>query len=71
MVGTPAANRGGGVTDGMKLSIRDKIVGLLLQDMDFMVKTVIAIEREVDDVQSIWMQATKIRGRRANLLLLV
>ena len=39
--------------DGLKLSIRGKIVGLLLQDMDLMVKTVIAIEREVDDVRSI------------------
>ena len=35
--------------DGMKLSIRGKIVGLLLQDMDLMVKTIMAIEREVDD----------------------
>ena len=34
--------------DGMKLSIQGKIVGLLLQDMDFMVKTTMAIEREVD-----------------------
>ena len=39
--------------DGLKLSIRGKIVGLLLQDMDSMVKTTIAIEREVDDARSI------------------
>ena len=39
--------------DGLKLSIRGKIVGLLLQDMDLMVKTTMAIEREVDDTQSI------------------
>ena len=39
--------------DGLKLSIRGKIVGLLLQDMDSMVKTAMAIEREVDDAQSI------------------
>ena len=32
--------------DGLKLSIRDKIVGFLLQDMDSMVKTSMAIERE-------------------------
>ena len=31
--------------DDLKLSVRGKIVGLLLQDMDSMVKTVIAIER--------------------------
>ena len=39
--------------DDMKLSIRGKIVGLLLQDMDLMVKTTMAIEREVDDALSI------------------
>ena len=31
--------------DGLKLSIRDKIVGFLLQDMDSMVRTAMAIER--------------------------
>ena len=31
--------------DGLKLSIRGKIVGLLLQDMDSMVRTALAIER--------------------------
>ena len=36
--------------DGLKLSIQGKIVGLLLQDMDSMVKTVMAIEREVEDL---------------------
>ena len=35
--------------DGLKLSIRGKIVGLLLQDMDSMVRTALAIEREIDD----------------------
>ena len=39
--------------DGMKLSIRDKIVGLLLQDMNLMVKTTMAIKREVDDARTI------------------
>ena len=39
--------------DGLKLSIRGKIVGLLLQDMDSMVRITIAIERKIDDVQSI------------------
>ena len=35
--------------DSLKLSIRGKIVGLLLQDMDLMVKTTMTIERQVDD----------------------
>ena len=35
--------------DGMRLSIRGKIVGFLLQDMDSMVRTAMAIEREIDD----------------------
>ena len=39
--------------DGLKLSIWGKIVGLLLQDMDSMVMIAMAIEREVDDTQSI------------------
>ena len=33
--------------DGLRLSIRGKVVGLLLQDMDFMVRTVMAIEGEI------------------------
>ena len=37
----------------LKLSIRGKIVGLRLQDLDSMVETTMAIEREVDDAQSI------------------
>ena len=32
--------------DGLKLSIRGKIVGFLLQDMDSIVRTTMAIERE-------------------------
>ena len=39
--------------DGLKLSIRGKIVGHLLQDMDSIVKTTLAIKREVDDARSI------------------
>ena len=31
--------------DGLKLSIRGKIMGLLLQNMDLMVKTTMAIEK--------------------------
>ena len=36
--------------DGQKLSIRGKIVGLLLQDMDLMAKKAMAIKREVKDL---------------------
>ena len=39
--------------NGLKLSIRGKIVGFCLQDMDFMVGTALAIERERDDTQGI------------------
>ena len=39
--------------DGLKLSIRGKIMRLLLQDLDSMVKTTMTIEREVDDTRSI------------------
>ena len=37
--------------NGLKLSIRGKIVGLRLQDMDSMVGTALAIEREMDDAR--------------------
>ena len=40
--------------DGLKLSIRGKIVGLILQDIDLMVRIAMAIKREVNDAQSIW-----------------
>ena len=48
---------------GLKLSIRGKIVGLLLQDMDLMVRTTLAIESEVEDVWSIW-DASAIAKRK-------
>ena len=35
--------------NGLKLSVRDKIVGLRLRDMDSMVGTVLTIEREIED----------------------
>ena len=35
--------------DGLNLSIRGKIVGFLLQDMDSMVRIAMAIEREIED----------------------
>ena len=41
--------------DGLKLSIQGKIFGFLLQDMDSMVRTSMAIEREreIDDTRNI------------------
>ena len=39
--------------DGLKLSIQGKIVGFLLRGMDSMVRTAMAIEREIEDAQSI------------------
>ena len=39
--------------DGLKLSIRGKIVGFLVEDMNSMVRTTMAIEREIDDAKSI------------------
>ena len=47
--------------DGLKLSIRGKILGLLLQDMDLMVKTSMAIEREVDDARNIREASVKVK----------
>ena len=35
--------------NGLKLSIRDGIVGLRLRDMDSMVGTALIIEREIED----------------------
>ena len=39
--------------DGLRLSIKGKIVGLLLQDMNAMVRTAMAIEGEIVDAKSI------------------
>ena len=39
--------------DGLKLSVWGKIVGFLLQDMDSMVRTTIAIEIEIEDARCI------------------
>ena len=40
--------------NGLKLSIRGRIVGLRLQDMDSMVGITLTIEREIEDAQSTW-----------------
>ena len=51
--------------DGLKLSIRGKILVFLLQDMDSMVKIVMAIEIEIDDAWSIH-DASASEKRREN-----
>ena len=38
--------------NGLKLSIRGRIVGLRLRDMDSMVETALTIEREIEDARS-------------------
>ena len=38
--------------NGLKLSIRSRIVGLCLQDMDSMVETALTIERDIEDAWS-------------------
>ena len=48
--------------NGLKFSIRGKIVGLRLQDMDSMVGTALAIKREMDDAQGI--QDASVGGKR-------
>ena len=53
--------------DGLKLSIRGKIVGLLLQDMDFMVKTPMAMESEVDDARKIRDASVKDKRKESQL----
>ena len=35
--------------NGLKLSIRGRIVGFRLRDMDSMVRTALTIEREIED----------------------
>ena len=39
--------------DGLKLSIQGKIVGLLLQDLDSMVRTSMPSKSKVDDARNI------------------
>ena len=47
--------------NGLKLSIRGKIVGFCLQDIDAMLGTTLAIKREIGDARSI--RATLLVGR--------
>ena len=48
--------------NGLKLSIRGRIVGLRLQDMDSMVETTMTIEREMEDARS--TRDTGVSGKR-------
>ena len=49
--------------DGLKLSIRGKIVGLLLQDTNLMVKIAMAKVREVDDALNIREVGVKVKRK--------
>ena len=51
--------------DGLKLSIQGKIVGLLLQDLDSMVMTSMAIEREVNDARNIRDECVKDKRKES------
>ena len=54
--------------DGLKLSIRGKIVGHNIQDMDSMVNTALIIEQEVDDAHSIQRVQAKLQAEIESLL---
>ena len=51
--------------DGLKLSIRGKIIGFLFQDMDLIVKKTMTIEREVDDARNIRDAGIKNKRRES------
>ena len=53
--------------DVLKLSIRGKIVGLLLQNIDLMVKAAMAIEREVDEARNIRDAGVKDKRKESQL----
>ena len=50
----------------MKLSIRDRIVGLRLRDMDSMVGTALTIERDIEDTRN--TQDTGVGNKREDQL---
>ena len=49
--------------NGLKLSIRARIVGLRLQDMDSMVGTALTIEREIEDARSTWVASVSSKRK--------
>ena len=55
--------------NGLKLSIRGRIIGLRLQDMDSMARTALIIERERSRILgALGMWVLVVRGRRVSLL---
>ena len=54
--------------NGLKLSIRDRIIGFCLQDMDSMVGTALTIEREIEDTWN--TRDTGVGSKREDQLLL-
>ena len=50
--------------DGLKLSIRGKIVRFLLQDMNSIIRTVMAIKREIEDARSIRAVGTSEKRKK-------
>ena len=48
--------------NGLRLSIRARIVGLRLQDMDYMVGTALTIEREMEDARN--TRDASVSGKR-------
>ena len=54
--------------NGLKLSIRARIVGLRLQDMDSMVGTALTIEREIEDARSTRDASVSSKRKRVSLL---
>ena len=55
--------------NGLKLSIRGRIIGFRLRDMDFMVGTALTIEREIEDTWN--TRDTGVGSKREDRLLLV
>ena len=51
--------------NGLKLSIRGKIVGLRLQDMDSMVGAAMTIEREIEEARSIQDAGVNVKRRES------
>ena len=47
--------------DGLKMTFQGKIVGLILQDTNLMVKIAMVIEREVDDALNIREAGVKVK----------
>ena len=52
--------------NGLKLSIRDRIVGLRLRDTDSMVGTTLTIEREIENARS--TRDTSVGSKREDQL---